>query len=142
MEPANLPTKKNSNKKTGDIGELIASKHYISKGFSIVARNYRKKYGEIDIVARGTDGKYHFIEVKTVSYETKRDLEQAITQETWRPEEKVDAWKLHKISLTVEAWLREHPGNYPWQIDIAALRIVPRERLARVRIIENVIIEQ
>lgn len=142
MEPNNLQTRKSFNKRTGDIGELIASKHYASKGFSIIARNYSKKYGEIDVVARGTTGKYHFIEVKTVSYETRYDLEHTVTQETWRPEEKVDAWKLHKISLAVEAWLREHPGSYLWQIDIAAVKIVPRERIARIKIIENVIIEQ
>lgn len=134
-------TKRHLNKVTGNTGELIAALYYENKGFSIITRNYLKKYGEIDIVARGTDGKYHFIEVKTVSYETKQSLEYAVTHETWRPEEKVDTWKLHKIYLAVEAWLREHPGNYSWQIDIAAVRIVPRERIARIRIIDNVVLE-
>ena len=133
--------KKSDNKRTGDLGETIAAQYYSRKGFSIVGRNYLKNYGEIDIVARGTNGKHHFIEVKSVSYETKADLDSAVTHGTWRPEEKVDASKLRKIGLTVEAWLREHPGVYQWQIDVVTVRMVPRERIARIKIIDNVIID-
>ncbi len=132
--------RRNLNKETGDLGERIVAQFFKNKGFQIVERNYLKKYGEIDLVARGTDQKVHFIEVKTVSYETKADLEYAVTHETWRPEEKVDGWKLHKIGLAVETWLSEHPDVKNWQIDIAAVRIVPREKTARVKIIGNIII--
>jgi Holliday junction resolvase-like predicted endonuclease len=52
------------NLQTGNIGEEIACKFLESKGFKIVERNYRKKFAEIDIVAR--KGKIiNFIEVKT-----------------------------------------------------------------------------
>jgi putative endonuclease len=48
----------------GHDGEQIASEFLVRAGYSIVARNYRCKLGEIDIVAR--DGEYLvFIEVKT-----------------------------------------------------------------------------
>jgi len=53
-------------RKTGDLGESIACRFLINKGFSIVERNYLKKWGEIDIIAK-KDGKAHFIEVKSVS---------------------------------------------------------------------------
>ena len=47
----------------GKIGEQVAQKWLKTKGFTIKDINYRKKYGEIDIVARGTTGKVHFVEV-------------------------------------------------------------------------------
>ncbi len=133
-------TKRNHNKQIGDLGEAIAAKYLIDRNFVIVTHNFLKKFGEIDIVARGTDDKLHFIEVKSVSYETRQALDAAVTRETWRPEEKVDAWKLYKISLAIEAYLTEYPGEWSWQIDIAAIRLVPREKYAQVKLIENVIL--
>ena len=52
--------------KTGEIGENIAVKFLVKQGFSILNRNYTKKWGELDIVAEKA-GKIHFIEVKSVS---------------------------------------------------------------------------
>ena len=49
--------------KTGQLGEDIACKYLISKGFTIIERNYRKKWGEIDIVSQKS-GRIHFVEVK------------------------------------------------------------------------------
>ena len=45
-------------------------KHLVKHSFKILDRNYRKKWGEIDIVAK-KDNILHFIEVKTIqcSYE-------------------------------------------------------------------------
>ena len=103
-------------------------------------RNYRKKYGEIDIVARETGGKVHFIEVKTVSYETRSDFDR-ISRETWRPEENVHHQKLRKLSRVIEVWLQENEYLGEWQIDVFAVRIVPREKLASITRIENIIIE-
>ena len=55
--------------KTGEIGENIAVKFLVKQGFSILDRNYTKKWGELDIVAK-KDNKLYFIEVKSVSRET------------------------------------------------------------------------
>lgn len=55
--------------KIGQIGENIATKHLKKLGFKILDRNYRKKCGEIDIVAKKGDI-LHFVEVKSVSRET------------------------------------------------------------------------
>lgn len=54
----------NNRKLTGDYGECVAENYLISKGISFVFKNYRSKYGEIDII--GKKDKYIiFIEVKT-----------------------------------------------------------------------------
>lgn len=53
------------NKKIGDLGEDIAVIFLEKRGFQVIDRNYRKKTGEIDIVAH-KDGFYYVIEVKTL----------------------------------------------------------------------------
>jgi putative endonuclease len=126
------------NKQVGDLGEDIAENYLKNKGFLIIARNYLKKWGEIDIVTRENDI-IHFVEVKTVSYETKHDLNLAVSRGTWRPEENVHPWKIKKLNRTIESWLIENSFDGDWQIDVVAVRIVPREKFASVSVIENVI---
>lgn len=51
-------------KELGKIGEDIAVQHLLNNGYKIIQRNFRTKYGEIDIIAR--EGKFLvFVEVKT-----------------------------------------------------------------------------
>lgn len=125
----------------GEIGEDIAVKWCLNHGFNVLERNYLKKYGEIDIVARETGNVVHFIEVKTVSYETRADLEIAVSRGTWRPEENVHAHKQLRLSRTIQAWIFENKYDGKWQIDIVTVRIVPREKYARVMFMDNIIFE-
>lgn len=54
------------NKELGEKGEDIAVRYLKSRGYRIVARNYRVRLGEIDIIAeQGAD--LVFVEVKTRS---------------------------------------------------------------------------
>lgn len=129
-----------NNKTIGNLGEDLATTYLQRKGFIIVNRNYLKKWGEIDIVAHETTKKVHFIEVKTVSYETKAALEAAVTRRTWRPEENVHPFKLQKLNRAIESWLLEKRYDGEWQIDIVAVRIVPREKYASVKYIPNIIL--
>ena len=129
-----------NNKKVGSIGEQITAKYYKNQGFRILGFNYLKKWGEIDVIAEKS-GKVYFIEVKTVSYETKYDLDQAVADKIWRPEERVDDFKLKKLSRVIDTWLKDKNWTGEWQIDVAAVRIVPRETYATIKIIPNVILE-
>ncbi len=131
---------KRKNKIIGAWGEQIATNYLQKHGFIILDRNYLKKWGEIDIVARGTTGEIHFVEVKTVSYETKQQLQNAVISRTWRPEENVHAHKLVKLQRAIDSWLMEKRYDGPWQIDILAVRMVSREKYATVKFINNVII--
>lgn len=124
---------------TGQIGERLATQYLLDQGFALLARNYRKKWGEIDVIV-SKNNKTHFVEVKTVSYGTKQDLKNAVSYGTWRPEENVHPFKLKKLSRAIESWIMEHKYAGDWQIDVAAVRIVPRETLATIKIIENIIV--
>ena len=131
--------KKLKNKQVGSYGERIAAKYLKDKGYEILEMNYLKKWGEIDIVARRT-GKVHFVEVKTVSYETKAYLEHSVSRGTWKPEDNVHPYKIKKLSRAIESWLMERRYKGEWQIDVAAIKVVPREKYAMVKYIENVIL--
>lgn len=131
--------KQGDKNKTGAIGEQIAANYLKRQGFTVIEVNYLKKWGEIDIVARGTE-RIHFIEVKTVSYETKQQLRTAISRGTWRPEENVHYKKLQRLNRAIESWLIENNSTADWQIDIIAVRIVTRERAGTVKYIPNVIL--
>ena len=133
------PSKKLQNKVVGNHGELITASHLKRKGFTLIEMNYLRKWGEIDVIVQ-KDQKIHFVEVKTVSYETKSDLERAVTHGTWRPEENVHAYKIKKLSRAIESWIADNKWNGDWQIDVAAVRIVPRETYATIKMIDNVIL--
>lgn len=136
--------KKGKKNKIGAIGEKIAARFLKNKGFTILDQNYLKKWGEIDLIARKkvkNKQTIHFIEVKTVSYETKTYLNKARAIREWRPEERVTREKLQKMHRTIESWLGENNSeDIDWQIDVVAVRVVPHEKYATVKYIQNVII--
>lgn len=138
MKPVSLGKKKNT-KKVGDLGEQIAARYLHENGFTVLETNYWRKWGELDIVGKKNEI-VHFVEVKTVSYETRDELAYAVTHETWRPEEQVHQFKLHQIHKALETWIMDHNYEGEWQIDVIAVRIVPRETYATVKHIENVIV--
>lgn len=73
---------------TGQAGEELAVNYLCNQGYSILERNYRTRWGEIDIVAKDKDTMY-FFEVKTrhsnqyghpfeaVSYRKRRAIQRA-----------------------------------------------------------------
>ena len=135
--------KKGLKNKVGSYGEDIAARYLEKHGHNILDRNYLKKWGELDIVSRETSQNkniIHFVEVKTVSYETKADLERAVSYGTYRPEENVHPHKIQKMNRTIESWLSEHKCADEWQIDVVAVRIVVSEKYATVKYIPNIII--
>lgn len=113
---------------TGRIGEDIAANYLKKHGFEIVDRNYRKPYGEIDIVARGRGGKIHFVEVKTVSYET-----------NYRPEENLHPEKLRRLSRVFQVYLVSR-GIGEWQFDVLCVYLDEVGKRAKVKLIPNIVI--
>lgn len=54
------------NKSLGDLGEELAAKYLIQRGYRILVRKYRCYFGEIDIVAQDKDTLV-FVEVRSKS---------------------------------------------------------------------------
>ncbi len=65
-------------KQIGDMGEAIAKKHLINKGYEILALNYRYSRAEVDIIAKNANVLV-FIEVKTKSYTFYGDPSESVT---------------------------------------------------------------
>ncbi len=148
-----MTSNKQKNKEIGNLGESIAVKYLKNKGFHVLEQNYWRKFGEIDIVARvthkdahgdnvarGTREVVHFIEVKSVSYETRELLDNIVARETWRPEELVHQFKLNQIRKAAESWILANNWGGEVQIDVVTVKMVPREKYAKVKLIENVVI--
>ncbi len=58
--------------KVGSLGEELVVKFLMKRGYTILDRNYRKPWGELDIVAKEKK-KIHFVEVKAMSQEIVSD---------------------------------------------------------------------
>ena len=119
---------------TGKLGEDVAVKYLEKHGYEIIERNYRKPWGEIDIVARETTGQIQelvFIEVKA----------QNINFE-WRPEENVTFHKKHQLSKIVSTYLKEHrvSESQDWRIDVLALKLDFEAKSAQVEHIKNIML--
>lgn len=123
--------------KIGQLGEGVACKYLINKGFKILERNYTKKWGEIDIIAEDTS-KLYFIEVKSVSCET---LPEINSLDRKRPEENMHLWKIKRLARTVQTYLaHKQRGEMPWQFDLMLIFLDLKNRKARVNVIENIIL--
>lgn len=122
----------------GKLGEDIASRYLLNKGFAILCRNYRKKYGEIDIIAK-KDDVLHFVEVKSVSRE---NVTEHVSCETniHRPEDNVHHLKLVRLSRTIQAYLAHTGGSKNWVFDLIAVKIDVKQRKSIVSCIENIVL--
>lgn len=109
----------------------------MKRGFAILGRNYSKKWGEIDIIAR-KNGVLRFIEVKTVSRENTDSISHE--KDDYMPEENVHPWKLKRLYRAIESYLWEKKlEEDEWQIDVLAVFLDEGRKKARVRFTENVL---
>lgn len=136
---------------TGVMGEGIVAKYLEKKGFSVIDKNYKRKWGELDIVAQ-KDGIIHIVEVKTVS---RRSFGGKFEQEinNYRPEDNMHPWKLKRLRRAIQTYLLEkYPpsrkasegqsktGEPEWQFDLACVFLDQEKRVAKVKFIENLIL--
>ena len=144
----NMPKVFTSEKqKIGEIGENVACKFLVKQGFTILERNYTKKWGEIDIVAQRQENrglKLYFIEVKAVT----RDLSNfsRITSkdrlDQYRPEDNMHPWKLKRLSRTIQTYLvsKHVSESTEWQFDLLVVFLDMKNKKARVKRVEDVIL--
>ena len=124
------------NQRTGEIGEHVAARYFASKGFEIIERNYTKRCGEIDIIARKRN-KTHFIEVKSIKV---FDAQLRTENSGYRPEENMHFAKQQKLRRTIQTYLGEIGLKGEWQFDLAVVYIGDELKEARVKILENIIL--
>ena len=124
--------------KTGEIGENVASKFLVKRGFTILERNYTKKWGEIDIVAQ-KDNKIYFIEVKSVARETLPDVLHE-TLDQGRPEDNMHPWKLKRLGRAIQTYILSRKKEEEWQVDLLVVYLGLKEKKARVKVVSDIIL--
>lgn len=104
----------------GDAIERLACRHLERQGLTLIARNYRSPFGEIDLVMQHA-GTLVFVEVRYRQH-TRFGL----------PAETVDARKQARLRATAEHYLQRdsRASNKPCRFDIVAVTQAPdREHL-------------
>lgn len=98
-----------SRKELGAVGEDLVVTYLKSNNFFILAKNYQKRFGEIDVIARKNDV-IAFIEVKFR------------TTEYFHLSEVITASKQRKIIYAAKAFILEHNMyNLVYRFDVALI---------------------
>ena len=127
-----------SKKFIGALGENMAAKYLTKNGYDILDRNFRRPWGEIDIVAQKL-GIIHFVEVKSISCVNVGNG----VSDKWRgadPEDNVNYFKLKRLNSVIQSYLgyKNVKQDQEWQIDILAVFVDVANQKAQMRFTEDV----
>ena len=124
---------KQQNKETGNRGETLAAEYLAKKGYEILIRNYRSKWGEVDIICKTKQQTNKltneeivvFVEVKT-----------KMTDKYGEPWEMINHWKVEQIKRMGESWCREF--NWTGRVRVDVVGVWLGEEVPRVEHWESV----
>jgi putative endonuclease len=100
----------------GVFGEDLTCKYLENKGYKVVDRNFRRPWGELDIIIRAPDRTLVFVEVKTLW-----------ENEKISPEENLTAAKLRKFKKAAMLYAGSKQGQIlindkkGWRMDLVAI---------------------
>ena len=100
----------------------MARRHLEHQGYEFIATNWRRPYGELDLIMRDRDVLV-FVEVKT-----RRG------QRLGSAEESVTPGQMGRLLLVAESFLAEHPdlANLVWRVDLVAVTLAPSGAVSRL----------
>ena len=112
-------------KAAGDRGEAEVARYLRKKGYTLLASQWRCRFGELDLVARDRRGTVCFVEVKLRS-----------TGSIGLPREFVDARKQERLRTAAAAYLSTHNIDAPARFDVAEV-YAENDGSLRVEYLEN-----
>ncbi len=116
-------------KNLGDSGERVAALYVEERGYKVLARNFRTRAGEIDLVAQDADG-LAFVEVRTRRGDASGAPEESLTP----------AKRRHLLAAAFEFLeTRTEYADCPWRIDLVAIELGPSGRIVRIDLIKGVV---
>ena len=111
----------------GKLGEDIASSFLKRKGYRIISRNFKARYGEIDIIALDQDT-IVFVEVKT-----------RIGTHFGTPEEAITPRKLREITKTAEYYtFRTKQSDKALRIDAIGIILQENGTIYNINHLQNI----
>lgn len=117
---------KKFNLKTGKLGEDMAENFLKRKGYQIIARNFKTKYSEIDLIAE-KDKVLIFVEVKTRAGDGFGSPEEAINQE-----------KRKRLKRAAQAFVAFHHWEGSSRIDAICIVLDKEGEITQFRHHENI----
>ena len=115
----------------GKLGETLAENFLTSQNYKILAKNFRGRFGEIDLICRDLgNGQIVFVEVKTR------------TQKKFGiPEEAITYSKKEKLIKTSLEFLGMQNGNLRkgWRMDLIAVKLNKRLKLKEINHLKNIL---
>jgi putative endonuclease len=112
----------------GRLGEALAGAFLNDKGYTILERNWRTPYGEIDVVAKQGES-IVFVEVKTRS-----------SKGLGPPEISITPRKAEHMRSSAEYYIQQHPEtNADWRIDLITIQLQSDDSPAIIDHFENVL---
>jgi putative endonuclease len=117
----------------GELGERIAGEHLEHRGYRVVARNFRTRYGELDLIA-ADDRSLVFCEVKTRVAGTRGGPD--------GPLDAIGTRKRERLRRMATQWLAETPGSErpsrdELRFDAIGVMLSPGGRLLALEHLEN-----
>lgn len=96
----------------GHLGESLAASYLERQGYSIVERNVRTPYGEIDLIAAHQEA-IVFLEVKTRA-----------SKSLGPPEISITSKKQEHMRSAAEFYIQQHPElQNDWRIDVITIQL-------------------
>jgi putative endonuclease len=112
----------------GRTGERLAAESLLSKGYSILERNFRCRQGEIDLVAEDEQD-IIFVEVKA-----RRGISFGL------PEDALTLRKRRKLVELASYYLDLHTcSDRSWRIDVVAVQFSSSGKLEEIRIYKHAV---
>ena len=112
----------------GRWGEALAAEYLSRQGYTLIERNKRTPYGEIDLIVQ-KDTTLVFVEVKTRA-----------TQHYGPPEAAITLQKQQHMVAAAQAYLQTNPNHgFDWRIDVIAIQKHPTPTAPEIVHFENAI---
>lgn len=113
----------------GLYAESLVARYLSEKGYEILDRNFRRKWGEIDLVAK-KEGILVFVEVKASGRPSPG----------FEPELRAGKEKMKKVLRSAKVYLayKKIPQDSEWQMDIVAVTFNKEKGLANIKHFKNI----
>jgi len=120
--------KTNRRQSLGRLGESLAAAFLEGQGYTILERNYRTPYGEIDLITAQGEG-IVFVEVKTRASSSLGPPEISITQR-----------KAEHMRSAAEYYIQQNTGQLnDWRIDVLSVQMQANATQPMIEHFENAI---
>ena len=119
----------NKTSQFGFLAENLAARYLEKKGYTILELNYRKPWGELDVIA-SKEGILVFVEVKA-----NRKIIAG-----FEPELRANSSKMVKVVRTARTYLaeRKYSPLQEWQVDVISIGMDEPREMAKIRHFKNI----